>query len=38
MAVFGDMNSMRNAWVDSENPWARACVRADLAPNDVSRS
>jgi hypothetical protein len=31
MAFFGDMNSMRNPWVDPENPSARACVRADLA-------
>ena len=31
MALFADMNSVWNAWVDPENPPARACVKADLA-------
>jgi enamine deaminase RidA (YjgF/YER057c/UK114 family) len=31
MSLFADMNSVWNAWVDPENPPARACVRADLA-------
>jgi len=35
MALFADMNSMWNAWVDPENPPARACVRADLARPEV---
>jgi len=28
MALFADMNSVWNAWVDPENPPARACVKA----------
>ena len=35
MALFADMNSVWNAWVDPENPPARACVRADLARPEV---
>ena len=35
MAMFADMNSVWNAWVDPENPPARACVRADLARPEV---
>jgi enamine deaminase RidA (YjgF/YER057c/UK114 family) len=31
MALFADMNSVWNAWVDPQNPPARACVKADLA-------
>src|SRR5271166_4919971 len=31
MAMFAEMNSVWNAWVDPENPPARACVKADLA-------
>lgn len=31
MANFRSMNEVWNAWVDPENPPARACVRADLA-------
>ena len=31
MGLFADMNSVWNAWVDPENPPARACVKADLA-------
>jgi enamine deaminase RidA (YjgF/YER057c/UK114 family) len=31
MALFADMNSVWNVWVDPENPPARACVKADLA-------
>lgn len=30
MAMFEDMNSVWNDWVDRENPPVRACVRADL--------
>jgi enamine deaminase RidA (YjgF/YER057c/UK114 family) len=34
MALFADMNSVWNAWVDPENPPVRACVQAKLArPN-----
>ena len=34
MALFAEMNSVWNAWVDPENPPARACVEAGLArPN-----
>ena len=34
MALFADMNSVWNAWVDPENAPARACVKTDLArPN-----
>ena len=35
MAMFADMNSVWNAWVDPENPPVRACVRADLARPEV---
>jgi enamine deaminase RidA (YjgF/YER057c/UK114 family) len=31
MALFAEMNSVWNAWVDPENPPARACVEANLA-------
>lgn len=31
MANFRAMNAVWNAWVDPENPPARACVKADLA-------
>ena len=35
MALFADMNSVWNEWVDPRNPPARACVRADLARPEV---
>ena len=35
MALFADMNSVWNEWVDPQNPPARACVRADLARPEV---
>jgi len=35
MALFTDMNSVWNAWVDPENPPARACVRADMARPEI---
>ena len=35
MANFGAMNEVWNAWVDPENPPARACVKADLARPEV---
>jgi len=35
MALFADMNSVWNAWVDPENPPARACVKADLARPEI---
>jgi enamine deaminase RidA (YjgF/YER057c/UK114 family) len=35
MALFAYMNSVWNAWVDPENPPARACVRADMARPEV---
>ena len=35
MALFRDMNSLWNEWVDPQNPPARACVRADLARPEV---
>ena len=35
MAMFADMNSVWNAWVDPENPPARACVKADLARPEI---
>ena len=35
MAMFRDMNSVWNEWVDPQNPPARACVRADLARPEV---
>jgi enamine deaminase RidA (YjgF/YER057c/UK114 family) len=30
MKLFDGLNAVWNAWVDRENPPARACVRADL--------
>jgi enamine deaminase RidA (YjgF/YER057c/UK114 family) len=35
MALFVDMNSVWNAWVDPENPPARACVKADMARPEI---
>jgi enamine deaminase RidA (YjgF/YER057c/UK114 family) len=35
MALFAQMNSVWNEWVDPNNPPARACVRADLARPEV---
>jgi enamine deaminase RidA (YjgF/YER057c/UK114 family) len=35
MALFAEMNSIWNAWVDPQNPPARACVKADLARPDL---
>ena len=35
MAMFRDMNSVWNEWVDPQNPPCRACVRADLARPEV---
>ena len=35
MAMFRDMNSVWNEWVDPQNPPARACVRADMARPEV---
>ena len=35
MAMFADMNSVWNAWVDPQNPPARACVRADMARPEI---
>ena len=35
MALFADMNSVWNAWVDPENPPARACVKADMARPEI---
>ena len=35
MALFAEMNSVWNEWVDPANPPARACVRADLARPEV---
>jgi len=35
MALFRDMNSVWNTWVDPENPPARACVRAEMARPEV---
>jgi enamine deaminase RidA (YjgF/YER057c/UK114 family) len=35
MALFAEMNSVWNAWVDPENPPARACVKADLARPEI---
>ena len=35
MSMFADMNSVWNAWVDPENPPARACVQASLARPEV---
>jgi enamine deaminase RidA (YjgF/YER057c/UK114 family) len=35
MALFAEMNSVWNAWVDPRNPPARACVRAEMARPEV---
>ncbi len=35
MKNFADMNSVWNAWVDPENPPARACVTANMARPEV---
>ena len=35
MANFRAMNEVWNAWVDPENPPARACVRAELARPEI---
>jgi len=35
MALFAEMNSVWNTWVDPANPPARACVRADMARPEV---
>jgi enamine deaminase RidA (YjgF/YER057c/UK114 family) len=35
MALFAEMNSVWNAWVDPDNPPARACVKADLARPEI---
>jgi enamine deaminase RidA (YjgF/YER057c/UK114 family) len=35
MALFADMNSVWNAWVDPQNPPARACVKADMARSEI---
>jgi len=35
MANFQAMNAVWNAWVDPENPPARACVKADLARPEI---
>jgi enamine deaminase RidA (YjgF/YER057c/UK114 family) len=35
MALFSQMNEVWNAWVDPENPPARACVRADMARPEI---
>ena len=35
MALFAEMNSVWNAWVDPQNPPARACVKADMARPEV---
>jgi enamine deaminase RidA (YjgF/YER057c/UK114 family) len=35
MSMFAAMNEIWNAWVDPQNPPARACVRADLARPQV---
>ena len=35
MANFAAMNKVWNAWVDPENPPARACVKADLARPEI---
>ncbi|HEY2539353.1 MAG TPA: RidA family protein [Stellaceae bacterium] len=35
MALFADMNSVWNAWVDPQNPPARACVKADMARPEI---
>ncbi len=35
MALFAEMNSAWNAWVDPANPPARACVQAQMARPEV---
>jgi enamine deaminase RidA (YjgF/YER057c/UK114 family) len=35
MALFSEMNSVWNAWVDPANPPARACVQAEMARPEV---
>ena len=35
MAMFRDMNSLWNEWVDPQNPPARACVKAEMARPEV---
>jgi enamine deaminase RidA (YjgF/YER057c/UK114 family) len=35
MAMFRDMNSVWNEWVDPRNPPARACVKAEMARPEV---
>lgn len=35
MGNFRAMNEVWNAWVDPENPPARACVKADLARPEI---
>jgi enamine deaminase RidA (YjgF/YER057c/UK114 family) len=35
MALFAEMNSVWNAWVDPDNPPARACVKAEMARPEV---
>jgi enamine deaminase RidA (YjgF/YER057c/UK114 family) len=35
MAMFRDMNSVWNEWVDPNNPPARACVKAEMARPEV---
>jgi len=35
MAMFRDMNSVWNEWVDPKNPPARACVKAEMARPEV---
>lgn len=35
MGNFKAMNEVWNAWVDPENPPARACVKADLARPEI---
>jgi enamine deaminase RidA (YjgF/YER057c/UK114 family) len=35
MGLFAEMNSVWNAWVDPQNPPARACVKAEMARPEV---
>ena len=35
MAMFRDMKSVWNEWVDPKNPPARACVKAEMARPEV---
>jgi enamine deaminase RidA (YjgF/YER057c/UK114 family) len=35
MALFAEMNSVWNDWVDPANPPARACVKAEMARPEV---